>query len=369
MGESVNQERLRDLLKDMVDIYSPSGKEEQITEFLAGYLHDAGLPVLMREVCDGRRNIEVLLGNDQPEVAFIGHIDTVPAFDIERYEFHEKDGQAFGLGTADMKGGCAAMIEAFVSLCQSDQLPNNAALFLVVGEEENGDGTTALLETMRFPWAIVGEPTDLVPCLGHYGYLEMLVRAFGKRRHASMAGREHNAIFNLLKMLLQVGEMLESDFPETCMNIRSVHSSEAGFAVPGSCEAWVDLHIQPSLDIDVFSKQLKTLVDDCLSGSAVTRYEIEFPTLASGYQLSGEGAVFDILQQSYQAMNLPWLPGTFQSHSDANLLRQSGCNPIILGPGQLARAHTRDEAVSLDQVTTAAQLYRHILLLLGGLSK
>jgi len=358
----IQQDRLRALLRDMVDIYSPTGKEGQITEFLAGYLHDNGLPVTLREVTEGRRNVEVSFGGSRPEFAFIGHIDTVPAFDIEHYEYDEYDGQAFGLGTADMKGGCAAMIEAFVSLCESGQYPERTALFLVVGEEEYGDGTAAVLEAMQFPWAIVAEPTDLVPCLGHYGYVEMLVRAFGRRRHASMAGREHNAIYHMLRMLLRLGELLANDYPKAVMNIRSVHSSEAGFAVPGSCETWVDLHMDPALDIQAVSEQLRKLANECLSGEAVTGQEIEFPTLAPGYQLPEDGPLCDLLKQACQKCKMPFKPGIFRSHSDANLLRQAGCNPIILGPGLLARAHTRDEAVNLDQVFAAAGLYRELLL-------
>lgn len=362
MPHDIHPDRLLTLFQEMVNIYSPTGKEGQITEFLAGYLHEQGLPVTLREVSDGRRNIEVLPGGAPVEIAFIGHIDTVPAFDIDDYEFEEADGQIYGLGTADMKGGCAAMIEAFISVYQSAALPNKVGLFLVVGEEESGDGTAAMLEAMRFPWAIVAEPTELIPCLGHYGYVEMLVRAFGRRRHASQAGREQNAIFHLLRMLLRLGAMLEVEYPEAVMNIRSVHSSEAGFAVPGSCEAWVDMHIKPSEQTARFAAQLRTLADECLSAGAVTEYEVQFPTLASGYQLAEEGNLCELLKRAYASMKWPWHPGTFKSHSDANLLRQAGCRPVILGPGSLARAHTRDEAIVFDQVCDAARLYRQILL-------
>jgi acetylornithine deacetylase len=361
MQQPIRADRLKTLFREMVDIYSPTGKEGQITEFLAGYLHEHGLPVTLREVSEGRRNVEVTFGGGPPEIAFIGHIDTVPAFDIEHYEYEERDGEIFGLGTADMKGGCAAMIEAFISFCEGGGRPKNAALFLVVGEEEYGDGTAALLEAMTFPWAIVAEPTNLVPCLGHYGYLEMLVQAFGKRRHASMAGREYNAIFHLLRMLLRMGELLDAEYPEAVMNIRSVHSSEAGFAVPGSCEAWVDFHIKPSQDTQPFAEQLRQLAHECLSGSAVTRHEVEFPTLAAGYRLAEDGLLCESLKKAYQKQQLRWQPGTFKSHSDANLLRESGCSPVILGPGNLARAHTRDEAIDFEQVVSAAKLYCELL--------
>ncbi len=358
----ISESRLKDLLREMVNIYSPTGKESQISEFLAKYLNQYKLPVTMREIGDGRRNVEVVLGQNPPDIAFIGHIDTVPAFDIEHFEFDQQGDQVFGLGTADMKGGCAAMIEAFVSLIQKGHELENVGLFLVVGEEENGDGTAALLETMSFPWAIVAEPTNLQPCFGHYGYIEMLVRAYGKRRHASMAGREYNAILNTLQTLLGLAELLDNKYSQTVMNIRSLHSSESGFAVPASCEAWIDFHIKPSQDIDKMIKELTETADEHLSGTAAKNHEIEFPTLAPGYQLNNNSKFCDKLKKAYKHQSLRWEPSTFTSHSDANLLRQANCSPVILGPGSLARAHTRDEAVSFEQVVTAANLYQQILL-------
>ncbi|AQQ71645.1 Acetylornithine deacetylase [Limihaloglobus sulfuriphilus] len=361
MPGRINTERLRELFRDMVNIYSPTGKEGQITEYLARYLYENDLPVTMREVTEGRRNIEVVFGPGSPELAFIGHIDTVPAFDIENYEYQEENGEVFGLGTADMKGGCAAMIEAFVSHIENGGKIENTALFLVVGEEDNGDGTAAMLEAMSFPWAIVAEPTNLVPCFDHFGYIEMLVQAYGRRRHASMAGRDQNAVFSLLRTLLRLAETIETEFPETVMNIRSVHSSESGFAVPGSSEAWLDMHIKPEQDSREFVSTLKKLADECLCGGAVTSHEITFPTIAGGYSLEQSGRLWEILKKAYSNQGIGWKPGTFKSHSDANLLRDAGCKPVILGPGRLARAHTRDEAVSFDEVAASAGLYRQML--------
>lgn len=345
----------------MVDIYSPSGKEEEICEFLAGYLYDKGLPVTQREVSEGRRNIEVVFSDARPDIAFVGHIDTVPAFDIERYESKTKGGHIHGLGTADMKGGCAAMIEAFVRLVEKDQAPERAALFLVVGEEESGDGTTALLEARSFPWAIVAEPTELMPCLAHYGYIEMLVRAFGTRRHASMAGRQYNAIMAMLRMLLKMGGLLEADYPEAVLNIRDIHSSESGFAVPGSCEAGVDVHIPPTASAERFAQTLAAVVQDCLAGGNVTDYTIDFPIVAKGYRLKDTGLLPELLEQAFERQKIDWLPAAFKSHSDANLMREAGCKPIILGPGQLAKAHTRDESVLFREVAAAAQIYLDVL--------
>jgi acetylornithine deacetylase len=58
---------------------------------------------------------------------------------------------------------------------------------------------------------------------------------------------------------------------------------------------------------------------------------------------------------------LPWNPEAFRSHSDANLLWAAGAKPILLGPGQLEKAHSRDEDVSFQQVLTASRIYYDIL--------
>lgn len=358
---NIQDSRLKDLFRDMVDIYSPSGKEEEVVAFLADWLGRAGFPVTLREVTEGRHNIEVLWPDAQPDVAFFGHIDTVAAFDIERYEFDEREGLIYGLGTADMKGGCAALIEAFLSYVESGNDPQRAGLFLVVGEEETGDGTAALLDDWRYPWAIVAEPTNLVPCLTHYSYVEMLVRAFGTRRHAAQAGQEYNAIFSMLRMLLRLAEWTEEKYPEAILNIRDLHSSESGFAVPDRCAAWVDLHLPPRAPLPDLSEGLEKLVQDSLTGSAVTHYEMGFPTLAKGYELPDEGLLPELLAAAYRDLDMAFIPGKFHSHSDANLLWNVGCKPVILGPGQLARAHTRDESISFEQVARAARLYLAIL--------
>ena len=353
--------RLKDLFREMVNIYSPSGKEQEIVAFLAEWLRQAGLPVNLREVTEGRHNIEVVWPDTRPELAFLGHIDTVPAFDIDRYDFDEREGLIYGLGTADMKGGCAAMIEAFLAYLEGGNDPRRAGLFLVVGEEETGDGTSALLDDWTAPWAIIAEPTNLTPCFSHYSYVEMLVRAFGTRRHASMAGHDYNAIFSMLRMLLRLAEWVEKDYPEVILNIRDLHSSESGFAVPDRCAAWVDLHVPWQTPLEHLSEGLKTLVQDSLSGSSVTHYEIGFPTLDRGYELAQEGLLPQLLLTAYEHLQLSWSPGAFRSHSDANLLCNIDCRPVILGPGQLAKAHTRDESITFEEVELAARLYLQIL--------
>jgi len=90
-------------------------------------------------------------------------------------------------------------------------------------------------------------------------------------------------------------------------------------------------------------------------------HEIEFPTLADGYQIDPETPLPQTLKKIFQTLEKAWSPVAFRSHSDANLLRDADCQPIILGPGLLSKAHTRDESVDFEQVCAAAEIYARLL--------
>ena len=354
----VQPERLKTLLKELVDIYSPSGKEVEILEYSEQYLKNHGLPAVRQEVDENRFNVVVLPeGTEELDLCFVGHVDTVAAHDLEDYGFAEEDDTIFGLGAADMKAGCAAMMEAFTVLAvQGDDFPP-VGLALVVGEEEDSDGAKALMREYNFQWAVVGEPTNLAPCLGHYGYLEVLLRTKGKRAHSSMPELGQNAIETMLRLLLQVTEYSASLPQGLVYNIRELSGFPGGFVVPDICEAWLDLHLPPDTRIDVLKTGLEQLMEKAEKSIPDLDAYIRFEETYSGYRISPERTLAKRLKNVYGKMSLPWEPQDFRSHSDGNILWAAGVDPIILGPGRLELAHSPEESVSFNQIVQTAQLY------------
>ena len=252
------------------------------------------------------------------------------------------------------------MIEAFLCASENEFLPAGVMLALVVGEEETGDGTELLIKNHSFKNAIVAEPTGLKPCLDHYSYIEMIVRIFGYRRHAAMASRETNAIRNMLRFLLEIEDKIDRE-EETILNIRDLHSSESGFAVPDQCAAAVDLHIPPHVNASEYAAGLERFSSEHLRSVNAHKYEIDFPVCADGYSLSRESSFIMQLKKVYERLEREWIHESFKSHTDANILRNSGCDPVILGPGQLSKAHTIDESVDFREVAQAALIYTELL--------
>lgn len=357
----VNPERLQGLLEQMVNIYSPSGKEEEVVDFVAGHLRSNGVTVNLQPVDEQRSNLVATPeGLEQIELCLVGHLDTVAAYDLDDYGFELVDGEVRGLGTVDMKSGCAAMVEAFTVLCNQAGRTPPVALALVVDEEEDSAGARALIDEYHFPWAIVGEPTDLAPCLGHYGYLEVFLRTRGKRAHSALPEVGQNAIEAMLRLLLHVTDFAASEGSRLVYNIRELAGLPSGFVVPDLCEAWLDFHIPPDMRMDSLKADLENIVaPDAIGLSSLDLY-MRFEDTYAGYEISPNRAFVKKLRQVYEAMSRDWNPQQFRSHSDGNVLWAAGIDPIVLGPGRLDLAHSQDEGLPFADVVAAADLYLNI---------
>jgi acetylornithine deacetylase len=357
--------RLRRTLMEMVDIYSPSGKEEDLQLYLEERLSVAGVPVRRQVVEEERYNLVATMGAGEPSLYLVGHVDTVAAWDIEEYAANEEWGVVRGLGSADMKGGCAAMVEAWLALATlpAPERPS-LGLLLVVGEEENGDGSLRFLEETCPEWVVIGEPTSLMPAFSHFGYLELALVTQGRRIHSSLPELGHNAIESMLRVLLQLASspLFRQEPSQLVYSIREVSSSRAGFVVPDRCEALIDLHLSPMVNPGEMKRELEEILDRARETIKGLHLESSFDFEAGGYQLALDNRLMKVLEEVYPRLNLPLEFEPFRSHSDGNLFFRAGSRPLILGPGSLETAHTAEEQTSLAEVEAAARIYAALAL-------
>jgi len=362
---AIDPQRLRATLMEMIDIYSPSGKEEDIQLYLEERLARAGVPVRRQVVEAERYNLVATMGAGEPSLYLVGHVDTVAAWDIEEYAAAEAWGVVRGLGSADMKGGCAAMVEAWLALATlpAEQRPA-LGLLLVVGEEENGDGSQRFLEESRPAWVVIGEPTSLRPAFSHFGYMEVALVSQGRRSHSSLPELGHNAIESMLRVLLQLARspLFERQPSQLVYSIREMSSSRAGFVVPDRCEALIDLHLAPNVNPGQIRHELEAIFAGARNTITDLDLEANFDFEAGGYQLDVENHLMAVLETVYPRLNLPLEFVPFRSHSDGNLFYQAGSRPLILGPGSLETAHTAEEQTSLAEVEAAARIYAALAL-------
>ncbi|MDT8421265.1 MAG: M20/M25/M40 family metallo-hydrolase [Desulfuromonadales bacterium] len=362
---AIDPQRLRQTLMEMIDIYSPSGKEEDIQLYLEERLACAGTPVHRQEVEEERYNLIATMGDGAPTLYLVGHVDTVAAWDIEEYGAVEEWGVVRGLGSADMKGGCAAMVEAWLALATlpEDQRPS-LGLLLVVGEEENGDGSARFLTEQCPERVIIGEPTSMLPAFDHYGYMEVSLITQGRRIHSSLPELGHNAIESMLRVLLELesSSLFAPSESRLVYSIREMSSSRAGFVVPDRCEAMIDLHLSPDTDPTTVRRNLESVLVKARRKIKGLDLEFDFAFESGGYQLTPDEQLIKVLEGVCPRLNLPLEFVPFRSHSDGNLFYQAGSKPLILGPGSLETAHTAEEQTSLAEVEAAARVYAALAL-------
>jgi len=363
---AIDPQRLKRTLLELLDIYSPSGKEEDIQLYLEELLGRAGYDVERQEVGEERYNLRVTMGEGEPQLYLVGHVDTVPAWDLEEFGAREENGIIHGLGSADMKSGCAAMIECWLALSQA--LPEAKrppiGLLLVVGEEENGDGSAAFLQRCRAPWAVIGEPTGLSACFSHYGYLEAGFVTHGLKSHSSLPELGHNAVESMLRVLLHLGnnQLFNREQSEIVYSIREMRSSQKGFVVPDRCESWIDLHLPPDRDPASLEHAIRQIVSGADRHIPGLDLHVAFDFASAGYNLGLDNPLAAVLGEIYPRLGLPLKFDAFRSHSDGNLFFAAGSKPLILGPGALEISHTPEEQVEFSEVLSAARIYAALCL-------
>jgi acetylornithine deacetylase len=356
--------RLATLLLESVRAYSPSYGEGPATQVFAAQLEGAGLAVERQPVpspsgAAPRANLLVRLGPQPPAMLWIGHVDTVEAehaFPTPRLE----GDRLYGLGAADMKGGCAAMVEAVIALAECGvPLARGLCLGLVVGEEEYGDGALALSQQVRAPLVLDGEPTGLQPCICHHGYLECQLTAQGSRAHAAVPEAGANAIHTMLSWLVAIlDQFLAPELAqEVAANPRAIQGGGPMFMVPASCQATLDVHWRPALDSNRVLEAIERARLAAMAGHPHCGLTSVVSFASEGYQNPADAALLEPFWRACRLAGLAGTPASFRSHSDAPLFQRQGSVAVVCGPGRLELAHSAEEHVSMAQVQAAARFY------------
>jgi acetylornithine deacetylase ArgE len=375
------------LLRDLVALPSvnPMGRplsgpdihEHRVTAYLEVFFRSLGVAYERQSVAPQRDNIVAWSeGTDSSTtLIFEAHQDTVPTdnMTIEPFAAHIENGRLYGRGACDIKGGMAAMLAAFARLVHDK--PSEAARVVMactVDEEFTFLGVQRLVESNlrgRFGnlvGAIVAEPTELHIVDTHKGAVRWDLTTTGRSCHSSRPERGINAIYRMADLLPHIERYAEElrvapGDPRLGPATLSVGRIEGGTSVntvPDQCRIEIDRRLLPGetsvAALDDLHKYLRRYVDASLAFSFSAPW-LSAPALsAAGSEelVARLGAAIDAVRGKHEVQAVPY--GT-----DAAPLADSGIPSVVFGPGDIARAHTRDEWVPLDEVEQASDiLYR-----------
>jgi acetylornithine deacetylase/succinyl-diaminopimelate desuccinylase len=372
-----------DLLVKLVQIPSHPGvpnQEAGVAAALAEFLEQGGLRPELVEVAAGRPNLVCTLEGRAPgpHLLLCGHTDTVPLNASDPgvgFSGTIRGGRIHGRGTTDMKGALAAMAAALVGLSRTG-LPaaGRVTLAAVIDEEIESLGAEHLVSSgFTADGAIVGEPTENRICIGHKG-LEWLEIVFsGKAAHGGTPKAGINAIDAAASFVHRVRTGLLSQFdaradallgPPT-LNFGTVRGGDQPSTVAASCVLTADRRSLPGETYEQVCAELERELAAVeaempglhttlrrLPGGMATLEHVALKTSPS------EAIVEGVAAARRRVCDRAGELGAFPAWTDGALLSAfAGIPTLILGPGDLAVAHSPEESVEIAQVIEAARIY------------
>jgi acetylornithine deacetylase/succinyl-diaminopimelate desuccinylase-like protein len=143
MSEDLREEVLG-LASDLVriDTSNPPGGETPAAEFLATYLHQAGVCSELVGPDPERLNLVARIegSGDGPSLMLVAHTDVVPAagegWTVPPFDGVIRDGRLIGRGSTDMKNELAARAVAFAAFARSGETPRGDIVLVAQADEE-----------------------------------------------------------------------------------------------------------------------------------------------------------------------------------------------------------------------------------------
>jgi acetylornithine deacetylase len=342
-----------------------------VVELLAGWLGELGFVCELQEVEPGKFNLLASRGQGPGGLVLAGHTDTVP-FDealwcSDPLRLSERDGRWYGLGSCDMKGFFALVIEAVQPLLVHD-FRQPLLILATCNEESSMSGARALAAAGR-PLgraAVIGEPTGLRPIRLHKGVMMERIDILGQSGHSSDPALGHSALeamHAVMGALQQLRGQWQREFsnaqfsvPQPTLNFGCIHGGDNPNRICGQCALEFDLRPLPGMDPHWLRAAIRLKLQPLAEQH---RVQIDYAPLFPAVPPFEQSADCELVRLAERLTGHAAAAVAFGT--EAPYLQQLGCETIVLGPGDIAVAHQPDEYLELSRIEPTLGLLRQLI--------
>ena len=305
-------------------------------------------------------------------LAYFGHTDVVPAdpwFFTEHGPFEPtvRDGRLYGRGSCDMKGSVACMWAAAAAV-PNEKLKRPIYVTCTADEEIGYGGAAEIARRSQLyremvsgnSHGIIGEPTRLEVVYAHKGTYGFSAASRGRAAHSSTnKGLNANlAMIPFLAEMRAIHDELERDPawqnpefdpPGVSWNIGINDHTAAVNITPPQSICTVYFRPMPGQDPETLIERAR---------AAAARCGVDFQRGHGGpalYVDPNSPFVREVLQLAGKST-----PRTVAYGTDGVMLGDLK-NILVLGPGDIAQAHTHDEWIDLAQLEQGTALYTRLV--------
>ncbi len=315
------------------------------------------------------RNLVLRLENGAgPHLLLNGHMDTVSVagMTLDPFAGEIRDGKLWGRGACDMKGPLAAMLVAADRLRQDTAHWRGTLTLGFTPDEENAtDGIRALVAQIPRPdFAIVGEPTRLRPLRGCKGGIRLILRSHGLAAHSSRPEMGRSAVVAMARAILALDDYFAQALgairrPQFGSSTGSVGLIEGGTGiniVPDGCTIHIDIRLVPGQNPQQTLTDLQGWFHHQFPDADGIRWSFEVLFLDPPFEIAADHPFACTVCEITGEPN----PEVAFFCCDASKISAAGIPCLILGPGDIAHAHTADEFITLDQLEKGVEVYSRL---------
>ncbi|WP_312797931.1 succinyl-diaminopimelate desuccinylase [Tianweitania sp.] len=228
-------------------------------------------------------NLYARLSGNGPHLMFAGHTDVVPVGDEADWTHPPfaaeiANGEMFGRGAVDMKGGIACFVAALARHIEQHGAPKGSVSLLITGDEEgpsiNGSGKLlewAAAKGENWDAAVVGEPTnpnalgDMIK-IGRRGSISGTITVHGRQGHAAyphLADNPVRALVTLCDALLDPAfDEGTTDFQATNLEITTVDvGNRATNVIPARATASFNIRFNDTWTAETLQAEVHNRLD------------------------------------------------------------------------------------------------------------
>ena len=400
------------LTMELIDTWSPTGRERAVAEVLGKYLKAEGFEVDIQEIEEERANvIGIMRGSgDGPSLLLNGHLDTsFTGIEDEDYPMageispglkakaYLQGNAIWGLGAMNMKGPLATLVAAVCAIRRAGiGLKGDVIIAGVAGEIEkapidalfkkysgsyyrgSGIGMSYLLtHGYSADFALTAEPNGTVE-YARPGFMFVQLIVKGRVAYGPTKWTGDNAILKMAKVIQAIEHEFADAYAEKyafnlgeewgvmkpTVNVGAIESGwpyKPGF-IPGICAAYIDMRLVPGLSPLDALKELSSFLQEFEKKEKIS-VEIRPFVTKPGTMTEPNNYFVRSCRTAYE-----YVAGTsppkfsFCFGDDTNVTRLFGIPSITWGPPAYGSAgHAIEglpgEYINIDDMVTTAKMY------------
>lgn len=350
------------------------GNEKALAQLISNELTVFGMKTDVIDFGNNRANVIGRLSGTGTRKALLlnGHLDTVPpgevAWEHDPFSGHVEDGRIYGRGSADMKGGLAAMIMAVKIIKKSGlELKGDLIFCGTAGEEADSMGAFDFLNKGGLHDVgaiIIGEPSSCGINISEKGALWLTITTLGKTAHGAFPDQGINAI---TCMNAVITELLSYQFKyaanallsQPTMNIATIQGGVKTNVVPDKCVITLDIRTVPGMKHSDIIKDFETIMaklhDRISHFKATIAIVSDRPAVETALNHPFVKMAQTVIEEKFHRLEQP--QGVNFYTDAAVFLPVTNLPAIFYGPGDAEMAHQPNENIRIERLNEAVQFY------------